>query len=195
MKKYEFVKEDFVVMNDHLLYRIKAVRDFGSVKVGDLGGYIEKEENLSHEGDCWVDDNAMVYEDATVYDDGKVSGYAKVNGRSRIHDYAHVYGNTTITDNAQVNGHAQVYGNAKLHSYASASECAKVYKNANVGGFAGIYGCVNVCGNAIVNGKTILSGSIFVYDGAIKGNYLFGGSDIIRTKEDLERSLQLTIAE
>lgn len=34
------------------LYRIKALIDFGDVKAGDLGGFVEKEENLSHSGNA-----------------------------------------------------------------------------------------------------------------------------------------------
>jgi hypothetical protein len=48
-KKYELIKSDIPG-----LYRIKAVRDFSDVKKGDIGGYVESEDNLSHEGDCWV---------------------------------------------------------------------------------------------------------------------------------------------
>ncbi|MDE5977041.1 MAG: hypothetical protein K2G70_01045 [Turicibacter sp.] len=47
-KKYEMFKEK----PTDTLYRIRALRDFGDVKQGDVGGYIEKEENLSHEGYC-----------------------------------------------------------------------------------------------------------------------------------------------
>ena len=36
------------------LTQIRALRDFGAVKAGDLGGWIESEKNLSQGGDCWV---------------------------------------------------------------------------------------------------------------------------------------------
>lgn len=36
------------------LYRIKAIRSFGNVKVGDLGGFIESENNLAQYWTCWV---------------------------------------------------------------------------------------------------------------------------------------------
>ena len=45
MKKYELTEETFTVFGK-TLYRIRAVRDFGSVKTGEFGGYIETEENL-----------------------------------------------------------------------------------------------------------------------------------------------------
>ena len=48
------------------LHRIRALRDFGSVRAGDLGGWVESEENLSHEGDCWVYGHAQVHGDAQV---------------------------------------------------------------------------------------------------------------------------------
>ena len=35
---------------ERTVYRIKALRDFGDVKTGQLGGWIEKESNLSHDG-------------------------------------------------------------------------------------------------------------------------------------------------
>ena len=71
MKKYELTEETVTVYGK-TLYRIRAVRDFGSVKTGEFGGYIEKEENLSHFGNAWI------YGDAWVYGNARVSGNAKV---------------------------------------------------------------------------------------------------------------------
>ncbi len=39
------------------LYHIKALKDFDDVKAGTIGG-IEKETNLSHEGNCWIYNDA-----------------------------------------------------------------------------------------------------------------------------------------
>ena len=60
MKKYELTDDTITKPNGDVLHRIKAVRDFGNVKIGDVGGYIEKEENLSHDGDAWVFGDAQV---------------------------------------------------------------------------------------------------------------------------------------
>lgn len=54
------------------------MRDFGSVKTGEFGGYIEKEENLSHFGNAWVSGNAWVFDNARVYDNAWVFGNAEV---------------------------------------------------------------------------------------------------------------------
>jgi hypothetical protein len=39
------------------LYQIQALKDFGVVKKGDVGGWVESEENLSHEFKCWIFEN------------------------------------------------------------------------------------------------------------------------------------------
>lgn len=84
MKKYELLKDDTKEVSGHTLYRIKALRDFGNVEKGDLGGYIESENNLSHRGKAWVYGNAMVYDDARVYGKAEVYGNAEVYGKARV---------------------------------------------------------------------------------------------------------------
>ena len=54
-KKYILIESDIPGF-----YQVKALRSFADVKEGDLGGYIEKESNLSHDGDAWVYGNAKV---------------------------------------------------------------------------------------------------------------------------------------
>lgn len=57
MKKFELTSE-FVTFLGKKLFRIKALISFGNVKEGELGGYVEKEENLDQSGDAWVYGNA-----------------------------------------------------------------------------------------------------------------------------------------
>ena len=60
IRKYELILEDSIEFLGQKLFRIRALTDFGSVKVGDLGGYIQSEKNLSHDGDAWVANKAYV---------------------------------------------------------------------------------------------------------------------------------------
>lgn len=53
MKKYEFTGETKVI-DDVTVHQIRALVDFSDVLAGDIGGWIEKEENLSHDGVAWV---------------------------------------------------------------------------------------------------------------------------------------------
>ena len=81
MKKFEFTGETKTIslfFRTATLHRIRAVAEFGLVKIGDLGGWIEKEENLSHEGKAWVCGNAEVWGDA------KVCGNAEVFSASHV---------------------------------------------------------------------------------------------------------------
>ena len=125
MKKYELTEETFTVFGK-TLYRIRAVRDFGSVKTGEFGGYIEKEENLSHFGNAWI------YGDAWVYGNARVFGNAWVYGDARVSENAWVYGDARVSENARVFDNAWVYGNAKVYGDARVSGNARVYGNAEV---------------------------------------------------------------
>ena len=89
MKKFELTDEFVTNVFGHKLFRIKALVAFGDVEKGELGGFIEKEDNLSH------DDNARVYGNAQVFGNARVSGNAWVSGNAQVFgdaDYAVVAG-------------------------------------------------------------------------------------------------------
>ena len=99
MKKYEFTgetKEINLLFRTATLHRIRAVVEFGFVKVGDLGGWIEKEENLSHEGKAWVCGDAEVWGNAKVCGDAEVWGNAKVCGDAKVWGNAEVCGDAAL---------------------------------------------------------------------------------------------------
>ena len=58
-KKYELTDETVETFG-HVLHRIKALKDFGDVKEGQLGGFVESSSNLSYEGNCWVKNIAKI---------------------------------------------------------------------------------------------------------------------------------------
>ena len=122
MNKYEMLYEDKIEMDSHTLYRIRALKDFGNVKAGDIGGYIEKEANLSQEGICWIYDNAKVYDNAWVCGNVWVYGNAKVYGDAWVYDSAWVYGNAWVCGNAKVYGDAKVCGGARVCGNAEISK-------------------------------------------------------------------------
>lgn len=64
MKKFELTAEFVTNVFGKKLFRIKALIAFGNVEKGELGGFIEKEDNLSHSGDAWVYGDAQVYGNA-----------------------------------------------------------------------------------------------------------------------------------
>lgn len=97
-KKYELLKDDTITTpSGRTLYRIKALVAIGLlVAPGELGGYIEKENNLSFHSNAWVYGNACVY------------GDARVSGNARVYGNAWVCGNAWVSDDARVSGNARV---------------------------------------------------------------------------------------
>ena len=169
MKKYKLIKSDSIELYDRTLYKVEALRDFGDVKKGDMGGWIEKESNLSHEGGCWVFGNARVFDNAKVFHNAKVIGNtlvyanARVGGNAIVFDEAWVYGNVLIYNNAKVGGNAMGYGSAHIAGNAT------VYDNAEVFGGARVFGDA-ICTKTPIN-ITNLKLNITITDNHVQVGY------------------------
>lgn len=146
-KKYQILKDDFVKVHtfkscisdgemsivEIKLYRIQALKTFTKpggynpvVHVGELGGYVESEVNLSQEGTCWlfdrarVKDGGKVLDDAIVYDKCLVSKNSIVRGGSVVGGHCFITNQSVIIDsrlegNVIVNGHSTVHSGAYLY--------------------------------------------------------------------------------
>ena len=124
------------------LHRIKAVKDFGNIKKGTLGGYIEKESNLSQTGNAWVGCDsrgcAWVTGNAKVYGNALVEGAGKTNmrgeydyycGATRISNDAEIYGDAKVLAGSEISA-GKVYGRAVFHGigkYPGTSEYPEVF--------------------------------------------------------------------
>lgn len=125
-KKYELTPTIQKTYTNSRIYRIKALKDFNDVRAGDLGGYVESESNLSHDGDCWIYDNAMcfrngiVLENASIRDNAEVYGNAVVKGKATLRLDAKVFGDAQVYGSAYVTGlvwnNAKVFDNAHIHT-------------------------------------------------------------------------------
>jgi carbonic anhydrase/acetyltransferase-like protein (isoleucine patch superfamily) len=145
--KYKLRKDLSLDLGRKILYRIERLSD------SQLGGYIESENNLSQEGDCWVSRNARVYGNASVYGNAQVYGDAWICGDARVHENAQVYGNARVYGDAQayentvVSENAWVYGDARVHGNARVFGSTSVYGNTRVSGDARVSGEAQVCGD------------------------------------------------
>ncbi|MDE6150967.1 MAG: hypothetical protein K2G12_03135 [Prevotella sp.] len=74
MKKFKLADETKTIRSGEVLHRIEAIKDFGDVKKGQLGGWIQRESNLSQDGNCWIYDDAEVCQYAQVYGEAQVYG-------------------------------------------------------------------------------------------------------------------------
>ncbi|MDO4759938.1 MAG: hypothetical protein Q4A33_01395, partial [Candidatus Saccharibacteria bacterium] len=170
--KYMFTDQEKVVRdnegNRYTVHRIKALRDIPlhGVKEGDLGGWVETQDNLSQSGDdSWVADEAVVFDKADVRMEALVCGHARVFHFARVYcsaivtDYAKVFGVDgekigdtefrhlwcpTITGSAIVSGRAKIYGSNRVGGFARVFDYAEVSGNAKIEGFTRIFGHAEV---------------------------------------------------
>ena len=102
---------------NYTLYRVQSIRQIRPlsyttnpyvglvIPAGTIGGWIQKQYNLSIQGECWVGEQAMVFGDARV----RQSSY--VGGNACIYGAANIRGHSNIRD------HAQIFGNAQIGDY------------------------------------------------------------------------------
>ena len=183
-KKYEFVgpaKEivippmymDRLHFGDNGRYsyvrRIRALCSFGNIKKGTIGGWIESENNLSHEGLSWVEGNAIVCSDAFVNEN------ATVRDSALVLDNARIYGNAVISDRAIIHGNAMIYGQANICGEAEVCGNARVLDNAKIGNstysipFQIVSGNAQIYGDAIIINAEVICGNAKVQHGDLRG--------------------------
>lgn len=173
-KKYILTDTIKILENGKIVYRIKAIKNFGHIKKGQIGGWIESEDNLSHNGECWVEDDAVVY------------GNAFVCCNASVQDNAVVYENSYIKDNALILGDTKIYGNAVVEGNARITGYAKIYGKAKVGGDSFITYHAKIHGNAILNGKMEISDTADIYGVVvITGNVTINRDAKIKSWEDI----------
>ena len=134
-KKYELTNNTIVKFG-RTLYQIKALFSFGVVSKGDFGGYIEKEENLSQDGNAWVFGDACVYGDARVFGNAIVSDNACVSGGACVYGNAKVYGDAMVSDSAWISSDARVYRNTDfllIGKIGSRASFTTFFKNKSAG--------------------------------------------------------------
>ena len=151
-KKYEITK--IAHPQYPWLHRIRALRDVReNVRAGDLGGFVQSEENLSHEGQSWIADNAVAAEEAYVHGDAILWDHSCIRGSAAISGPSRVGGNAIIEDYAiitagYIHGDVHISGNAKLFANAVTGGVPIVMERATVYGALG--GEIEVRENAVV---------------------------------------------
>lgn len=106
-KKFELTDNFIINAFGVKLFQIKCTKSFKYAKEGDLGGYVEKDENLDQESNAWV------YGDARVYGNAEVSGNARVSGNAEI-------------DNNNKHCGFDCFGSANRHTHAYLTKENKV---------------------------------------------------------------------
>jgi len=172
-KKYVILYSDWDSKYNIKLHRIMACKNFGKVKRADVGGHVESESNLAHDGLCWIGYNA------TVQNNTVVSENAQVDGRMRWWDelyykqkpsempwyydkvsFLDVRDNTKIHGNAVVYGDGYIWGDSEIYENASVTGDNFMISDAKIHGKArvvstSIYGSIDIRDNAICIASSI----------------------------------------
>lgn len=168
MEKYILLKQDYVDIihpNDRYkkkivrLYRIMATTEFvnpfiGTIKVGDVGGYVQSIGNLKHDCVAWISNTAKVFDDAVI------------DGSTLVSDKSMVFGKSTLTD-CQVHDRAMIHGESKA-SRSSFSGKVTVYgtpviEDCVLMNTSMIYGSPKTF-NCVMSGGSMIHGSADVRD-------------------------------
>lgn len=156
-------------------YRLVALRDIPehNVKAGDLGGWVENDEILSHTGSSWIGGEAKVFGPVKVLDDALVTGNAII-GNGNANRPTLIANHAVVTDNARLASCYYVKDNACIEGNAGAS-LSKIEDNA-------IIGCKSSVTMSTIAGNTTLLGNVKLETVKTEGTNMFQGpSDIGRS--------------
>lgn len=153
------------------LHRIRALRDIGSeVKAGDLGGFVERESNLSFEtgDDAWIFDNAIA------------AGEGCVDKGSVLRERAIVCGCAYASHGTEMSGDSRAEDDAYIRG-------AKLSRSARVSGNG------MVLQSPTTKVAPILTGSCAVY-GKVMGDVMLAGSVVVISDETISNDSLDTLA-
>ena len=151
-KKYEIT--DIAHPSNPKWHRIRALEYIGEdVEPGDLGGFVESEDNLSQEGACWIFNDAIACESARVSGNAALKDQAVARGTALVSNNAEVGGKAIVQDYAivlegYVSGNTHICGNAKLIKELNSEGVPEVSGDAFV--YGTLSGSVHCCGEAII---------------------------------------------
>ena len=161
------------------LHRIRALRDVSAeVRVGDLGGFVESESNLSFE----PDDTAWIFDDAIACNDAYVDKGAVLRGEAVVCDNAY------ISMGAVLSGHARVEDNAYIRG-------AVLSTSARASGFSMILNDTATMGAPILSGYPPAYGKVSAVlrltgsDSVVRGGELRADTQHTRVTRGKNRSV------
>lgn len=176
MKKYELIKESETILMGREVFRVKALKNFGNVNAGDVGGWVCSENNLSQEGDCWIYDDAKCLDNSRVYDNAKMYDNSIMFGNSVMYDKAKMFDKSIMCNNAEMCGNATMYDssimydNSKMFNNSKMYDETRMYDNAAMFNDSIIYSNSRMYGNAVMYDTATMGKDKLLY-GSINKSY------------------------
>ena len=159
-RKYEIT--DIAHEKYPFLHRIRALRDIGKeVKAGDLGGFVENENNLSFEPK----------DDAWIFDDAIAAGESCVDEGSILRERAVACDHACISHGTEMSGESRAEDDAYIRG-ARLSRCARASGNSMV------------LQSPDTQVSPILTGNCVVY-GKVMGDVMLAGTVVVISNETI----------
>ena len=167
MKKYKILmdKKNTIEWEGHILYRIKALRNFGDVKKGDIGGFVESEYNLSHEGNCWIYNNAKAMDNSRIYDNSKMYNNSKMYGHSEMHDNSEMYEDSVMYNDSRIYDNSAMYNNSKMR------DNSVMYNNSKMCNNSEMHNNSMLCDNSRMHGNSKMYDYSRMYNNSVMYDY------------------------
>lgn len=155
------------------LQRLQALRDIPEhgVKAGDLGGYVTKKVKLSHEGSCWIGEEAQVLGDVTITDNVYIGDNATINASYTSWNYMYP-GNLLISDNVRITGSVliELYHfsekipaqNKTIQGNVVITDNASLLNPSQIKGDVKIHGAATVGSHSILTDFTEIFGNVTI---------------------------------
>ena len=189
-KKYEILtdEENTIEFEGRILHRIRALKDFGFVKIGEIGGYVQTEDNLSQYNKCWiyddakcmdnarVCDNAKMFRDSKMYDNSKMFNNSRMYDNTKMFDNAKTYDNSTMFDKAEMHNNSAMldnstmYDNSQMFNNTEMHNNTEMYDNSVMYDNAGMYDCSQMFGNSQMRDYSKMCDESVMYNNAILKN-------------------------
>lgn len=139
-------------------------------KMGEKGGWIERMENLSQDGECWVGDNAIVCGRAYVSDNAQIRDTAEVGDNARVAEDAEVQGKAGVNESAYIHGMALVSGETRIAVSGSAEVLGRVMDKSVARDRAYVGEDVELMGEAKVEEHGMVLAGYLRDDSVVTGN-------------------------
>lgn len=163
MRKYTITDAVRQLTDGRVVHRIVAECDFGPVRKGAFGGYVEHSGNLSQSGLCWIGGEAVALGDAKVDDDALLDGHAVVRDGVFVSGESHVGDTVELIEHVYVAGHAVVLGTTFAAGSASILDYARLLCRSHVSR-SGKTVHPNVGDYARISEHAVLEGRVSIMD-------------------------------
>jgi len=186
MLKYEILEQAHQLPDGRKVYRIKAVRDFGNVKKGEIGGFVEADDNLSHDGLCWIANDAMALGRSRISGDALLRDRARIGDRvmltdhcivqddARLSEFVFAYGHCTIGAQSMLAGAVTVRDHTLIlcrprYSVSGKKQVPNLRGNVMVRDEARLEGCISAQDDVTIAGRTTIRDHVRLLEKAYIG--------------------------